>query len=323
MFAPEESLAFLRNSLDKRKDKDEDLKILAERLGHLPLALELASRYLNGHPRLSINEYLVQAREAFEHPSMRDWRKDLPAPTQHDLDLQRTFALSWEALKDENAQKIFQTAGYLAPNTPIPPEIFEKALEISSEICDEVLSTLYGLGLLRQSENEQPTIHPLLAEYARGINQISVNSDLIEKLSDQLSILARKANDQVDQTGSLQWFAPLRSHILSTVDFADKAEIEDAANLLGNLGYYLQKIADYSGARTAFERALKIHEAAFGPDHPNVAIRVNNLGLVLKDLGDLSGARTAYERALKIFKQFLPADHPSIKIVQGNLDSLK
>ncbi len=57
---------------------------------------------------------------------------------------------------------------------------------------------------------------------------------------------------------------------------------------------------DLVGARAAFERALKIDEANFGSDHPNVAIRVNNLGMVMQDQGDLVGARAAFERALKI-----------------------
>jgi Tfp pilus assembly protein PilF len=45
---------------------------------------------------------------------------------------------------------------------------------------------------------------------------------------------------------------------------------------------------------------LGIDEAAYGPDHPMVANRVNNLGSVLQDLGDLAGARAHFERALGI-----------------------
>ena len=67
---------------------------------------------------------------------------------------------------------------------------------------------------------------------------------------------------------------------------------------VNNLGRVLQDLGDLAGARAAFERALAIDEAAFGPDHPNVAIRVNNLGMVLQDMGDLAGARAAFERAL-------------------------
>jgi hypothetical protein len=184
VFSPAESLDFLKRVLDKRKDSDADLNALAERLGHLPLGLELAARYLNyGHPNLSVDEYLAQARQVLEHPSMQNWRKawhGLTA-TQHDINLLNTFALSWNELKrhhrehgehgdsqkdssvysvnlspplgavvDELPQNIFLCTGYLAPNAPIPLEIFDGALEISTEICDEALQDLYGLGLLKR-----------------------------------------------------------------------------------------------------------------------------------------------------------------------------
>jgi tetratricopeptide (TPR) repeat protein len=84
----------------------------------------------------------------------------------------------------------------------------------------------------------------------------------------------------------------------------------------------LQDLGDLAGAGAAFERALKIDEASFGPDHPNVATRVNNLGMVLRALGDLAGARAAAERALAIFERALGPDHPKTRTVRGNLDSL-
>ena len=45
------------------------------------------------------------------------------------------------------------------------------------------------------------------------------------------------------------------------------------------------------GLTAAAKRALRIAEAAFGPDHPIVATGVNNLGGLLKAQGDLAGAR--------------------------------
>ena len=90
----------------------------------------------------------------------------------------------------------------------------------------------------------------------------------------------------------------------------------------GNLGRVLKGQGDLAGARAAYERALAIDETAFGPDHPNVAIRVNNLGSVLRAEGDLAGARAAYERALAIFEKVLGSDHPNTVIARGNLDRL-
>ena len=57
--------------------------------------------------------------------------------------------------------------------------------------------------------------------------------------------------------------------------------------------------------RAAYERALKIDEKAFGPDHPIVATGVNNLGIVLQALGDLPGAKAAYERALQDLSEII------------------
>jgi tetratricopeptide (TPR) repeat protein len=377
LFSPAESLDFLKRSLIKRKDNDADLNTLSERLGHLPLALELASRYLNGHNRLSVTEYLTQTKEALEHASMNAWKKDVLGltPTQHDTSLLSTFALSWLALKDETAQKMFQSAGYLAPNTAIPLEIFEKTLNKLSENiiskfinsltslftknkqenmsnsnkpdCDTALSILYGFGLLNQNENNLPTIHPLLAEYARGLAK-----DNLKNLKALASTFATLSNE-ADETGLPTRFAPIKPHIPVLASYAENEKMEPAGALWNNYGYHLKMIADYSGARAAFERALKINsdnttrinnlgsvmkaqgdlvgaraaferalkidEASFGLDHPDVAIDVNNLGTVMRAQGDLVGARTACERALKIDETSFGPDHPKIAIRVNNL----
>jgi tetratricopeptide (TPR) repeat protein len=84
----------------------------------------------------------------------------------------------------------------------------------------------------------------------------------------------------------------------------------------------LKAEGDLAGARAAYERALRIDEKSFGPDHPNVARDVNNLGFVLVDLGDLAGARAAFARALGICERVLGLDHPRTRTVRANLGSL-
>lgn len=74
----------------------------------------------------------------------------------------------------------------------------------------------------------------------------------------------------------------------------------------------LHALGDLVGAKAAYERALKIDEAAFGPDHHQVAIRVSSLGIVLHDLGDFAGAKAAFERALKIDEVAFGSDHPKV-----------
>jgi tetratricopeptide (TPR) repeat protein len=88
---------------------------------------------------------------------------------------------------------------------------------------------------------------------------------------------------------------------------------------VNNLGLVLKDQGDLAGARDAYERALAIDEAVFGPDHPKVATDVNNLGLVLQDQGDLTGARAAFERALAIDEAVFGPDHPNVARDVNNL----
>ena len=92
---------------------------------------------------------------------------------------------------------------------------------------------------------------------------------------------------------------------------------------VNNIGLVLMEQGDLPGARARFERALEIGEAAYGPDHPDLAKFVQNLANVLQRQGDSAGARALLERALDIFRRFLGDDHPYTLTVKEILDSLK
>lgn len=240
VFTPQESLKFLHEllpSLDRRGAGGEvELKNLAEHLGHLPLALELAGRYLCKHPRLTIQNYIAQLEYVLDHRSMQNWNPELKSLTAHDLSLVQTFALSWELVQDENAQKAFIMAGFLAPNSAIPLEIFESTLEVSGEICAEVLEELFGLGLLRMLEDHSPAIHPLLAEFARRLDTEKIN---LAKLSEELSEIANGRNHEVDKTGNYALYTPILPHVRAVAEKAEVAKVERAGSLWNSLGYHI------------------------------------------------------------------------------------
>ena len=367
-FTPEESREFLLKYLRRATTEGSPLQRLdelAERLGHLPLALELAGRYLKRHRRKRVADYLEELDEMMSHRSMRNWRQELGNPTDHDLDLMATFALSWEEVEQEAARRLFLMAGYCAPNEPIPYELLERALqkkpksgfwkrlkrlvtggetlEIGQDQCDEALDRLTGLGLLELPDDAQdtgPTIHPLLAEYARALPPLPSPEvgrgeragewgEGLTALASTLATMTYQAND----TGLPERFQPLRPHARAVAEWAEKAAaedssaessaVEDAGTLWNNLGYHLKMVADYAGARASYERALRIDEAAFGPHHPNVARDVNNLGLVKKALGDLEGARASFERALRIDEAAFGPHYPNVAIRVNNLGLVK
>ena len=65
-------------------------------------------------------------------------------------------------------------------------------------------------------------------------------------------------------------------------------------------------------AQPLLERALAIDEAAYGPDHPDVATTLNNLAGILHDLGHPDQARPLPERALAIDEAAYGPDHPTV-----------
>jgi tetratricopeptide (TPR) repeat protein len=82
----------------------------------------------------------------------------------------------------------------------------------------------------------------------------------------------------------------------------------------GDLGHVAE-------ALPLMERALRIDNATYGPEHPNVARDLTNLAFVYRGLGDPTEARALMERALRIFERVFPAGHPTRIAADKNLAS--
>ena len=317
VFRREESRAFLREYVPQARATEGEVDELAGRLGHLPLALELAGRYLDGYPTLSVGAYVSEFESVLAHPSMGGWGGEMGSPTEHDLSMMATFELSWGRVEKEDARRVFLMAGYCAPNQPIPREVLMQASGLDKDACGRAVHVLGGLGLLKASE-AGPMVHPLLGEYARAVAAAKgegEEAEVLEAVAGAVAELASAAN----RSGLPGQFAPLRPHVGVVVRAAEDETLESAGRLWNSLGWHLDDVADYAGARGAYERALAIDEQAFGPEHPKVATGVNNLGLVLQHLGDLAGARACLERALAIDEQALGPEHPNVARDVNNL----
>ena len=98
-----------------------------------------------------------------------------------------------------------------------------------------------------------------------------------------------------------------------------QAEAVEQSDLLDRLGQLYRQKAEYEKAKDYRTRALKISEAAFGPNHPNVATNLNNLASVLQELGELQHARDLFERSLKIDEAAFGPNHPKVAMRLNNL----
>lgn len=160
-FSETEGSIFFRKHLQLDSVRDEDLKLLTKRLGGLPLALELAGRYL-ARTKTPILEYIKSL--TLGHKSLENWRSDLPNPTKHEINITQTINVSWVALPDEFTRKVFIVCGFFSPNVPVNLSLLAQVLDADLDIVKDAVSLLVDYSLLRQDNS----LHPLIAEFANG-----------------------------------------------------------------------------------------------------------------------------------------------------------
>jgi hypothetical protein len=128
-----------------------------------------------------------------------------------------------------------------------------------------------------------------------------------EPLGQALGLLKAVAPSEVSDPQNWPRWAVLLPHVLAATSHLESAAgqrggqaMADGSALLGRAGFYLWVQARHADAKALEERALAIDEAAYGPDHPEVARDLNNLVLILQDLGQPKAARPLQARALAI-----------------------
>jgi tetratricopeptide (TPR) repeat protein len=310
-----ESVQFLK----KRTNQDDEAKELAKALGCLPLALEQAGAYI-AEKAISLQDYI----ERFRKHQAKILEKG--KPDGYPVEVAAAWDVSFKAVqeKSEVAADLFRLCSFLAPEN-IPRDLFSEGSKYLPDFLasavrddlkfDDIISDLRSYSLIN-ADSENISIH--------GLVQLVTRDRMGE---DDQRIWAKVAFDLLDgvfpndsdDVRTWDMCSALLPHAMASVNYAEKMGVDITGHLLNQVGLYLWGQAEHIKAKSAFERALKIHENVLGPDHPNAATAVNNLGLVLQDMDDLEGAKEFYERALKIHENALGPDNPNAAMVANNL----
>ncbi|HYP38756.1 MAG TPA: tetratricopeptide repeat protein, partial [Chloroflexia bacterium] len=268
------------------------------------------------------------------HPSL-EGKGSQHSPTAHDLNVARTFDLSFKRLNladtiDNLAFKLLQRASYFALGEPIPRWLLLATVGLAQddptieEQAEDALGRLVGLGLLETEAEGALRLHRLLAMFVRDVaagsnSKTEPGTDAnVEAQTDVESVLLKVAGE-INNSGYPAPLLVLQPHLRAVTEAAKGREDEMAAHLCNELGYHLRMAGDYQAALPYFERALAITEKASGPDHPDTAISLNNLADLLQDQGDYQAALPLYKRALAINEKVLGPDHPSTATSLSNL----
>jgi tetratricopeptide (TPR) repeat protein len=287
---------------------------LCGHLGDLPLALQVAAAYLQRYRSERVQDYL----------------HDLSQASGADSSLEKVwscFAVSYRKLKPEEemdalAMRLFQLAGYFAPAS-IARHLLAEAAEMGPaenerRQLNRAVARLQELALIAEEPDGRVLLHRLLWEFARQ-QQIPVSEEAAALRV--ANVLLRFAGKEID-SGLPQALSKERVHLRQTALEAERLQSDLAAGLYNELGYHAQMLALLQEAKSDYEKALKIAEQMYGPDHPETATDANNIGQILKDQGDLPGALEYTRRALKIAEQVYGPDHPQVAIFANNIGQI-
>jgi tetratricopeptide (TPR) repeat protein len=289
----------------------------------LPLALDQAGAFIE-EMTSSPSEYLDLYRA--EGDDLRRRRGDL-GERDH-ASVTTTFSLAFAKVQQAGpaAADLLRLCAFLAPEA-IPELILVKGAPglgetLGPAVADklsllETIKEPSRLSLLkRDPKTEALTIHRLVQAVLR---------DGMGDAEEQL--WAERAVRAVDHAFPPVEFSnwPLCDRLLPhariCADHISRRSLTSsgASRLLNQIGIYLRLRAQYSEAESLFRRALAIHEAALGPEHPLTALGLNNLAVLLRVQGKLAEAEPLHRRALEIREAALGPDHPDTATSLNNL----
>ncbi len=297
---------------------------IAEELGDLPLALHLAGCFLDRYcSRVSARAYLaeLQNESLLDHPAFKG-RGVKGLPTQHEVCVAKSFAMSFDQLKPDEASvdrialDLLFRAAFFAPGAPIPGPLLEKTLPDADILnpldIQDGLERLLGLGLIEQEEQGDWLLHRLLVRFVEGVC-------LDDKALSDVEAMLFDAAIRINISGLPGELLVWQPHLRVATDRAMQRQDEVSAGLCNELGFHLESVGEYESARPYYEQALEIYKTVLGAEHPFFATSLNNLANLYDSQGRYEDAEPLYQQAMAIRKNVLGEDHPEFASSLNNL----
>ena len=331
VFSAAEASAFLagRTGLEDEAGAD----AVANALGHLPLALALATPLISGH-RHGCARYLDQLQTMSTEGSLTG---DDGQPYQHGV--ARAVLLSLATIRA--ADKTGMCARLMAimavlSSAGISRELLHVAgragvlasggRRVAASLVDQVLESLRDWSLLTFSLDGQTiTMHRLVAQVVRnGLvrrRRLGAVCWVAASVLEAHAIAVAGSSDRQVVRRIPQQVAAL----LDTVELAEEVD-EELADILLRLRfislYHLIELGDSASQAIAVGEPLIANlERQLGSNHPDTLNARNSLAAAYLAAGRVTDAIPLFEKTLPIFQRQLGPDHPDTLTAQNNLAS--
>lgn len=156
-FTAEETIALFKNIFNANFVKKNSKQVieLAEKLGHLPLALQMAANYL----KKSDTPFQTYIQE------LNDDSIDLNQMKYEDKNLSRAITINFNTL-DKETQSLFISLG-IFEGKDFSMEAVSYVNRISNHKTKQLLQKLMDISFVEESSNNRYRIHPLIKIFAR------------------------------------------------------------------------------------------------------------------------------------------------------------
>jgi tetratricopeptide (TPR) repeat protein len=317
-----DALLLLTQLLGEEKVTNElaTAKELCERLGYLPLALQLTGQYLTKR-KISLAEMLQRLEsKGLGHPSLEVNPNDPTWTLNIKNGVAAAFELSWSELS-QLAQELGCALSLFAL-APIPWSLVESAIpEQDPENLEDARIELENLHLLQGEDTYQ--LHQLIREF---FSNKQINLAIGEEQKANFCQALVKVAQGIPDSPTIDLIKLVKDAIphlaLVAENLIDTVRDEDLICVFIRLSRFYSGQGLYTQAEPWGKQCVLIVQTRLGFEHPDVATSFNNLANLHKFQGRYPEAEPLYLQALKMRKQLLGFEHLDVATSLNNLANL-
>ncbi|BAY87687.1 NB-ARC domain-containing protein (plasmid) [Calothrix parasitica NIES-267] len=302
----------------------EKAKELCQRLGNLPLALQLVGFYIKKR-KISLTEILQRLeKKGLGHGSLVVKENDPTWTSDIKNGVAAAFKLSWEELS-ESAQELGCLLSLFAL-APIPWSLVENtAVEQDSEESEDTIEELEDARIELESlhlvEGEHTyQFHQLIQEFFRNKQEKLAVAEQQKKtfVGEMLSIAQQIPNTPI--LSDIESVSDAIPHLKEVAEnLITVVKDEDLYWAFVGIARFYQGQGLYALAEPWSHQCVSTLQARLGDEHPSVATSYNNLALLYFFQGRYTEAEPLYQKALELNIRVLGDEHPNIASSYNNL----
>jgi len=316
------SLRMLLQESRRQPVGDEECKAaeeIAETLGGLPLALELAGAYLQYRQIISWQEYRNLLKENLKAALPKISRR--ASFTQHEADLYSTLKINDEALAEEPL--LLEILDLLTWSGPAPMGLSLMCALLDKKSSTELINAL-GLGvalrlLQKNPEVESYSIHRLVAEVRRETIPLAERQERVKNICERLALWFQARRQEFT---NLPIFEAEIDHLKAWQEHALNFAPEQAVRLLWLQAYPFFHRGQYREDRDWLEKALVLFEKINSDDRELQAHLFNDLGATYGYLGQYKENLSLCKKALDIRLQLFGNQHRDTALSLNNVGGM-